>query len=361
MRSTKAIINLKAIQHNLSQTRQFAPNCRVMAVIKADAYGHGIEPVAKALSDADMLAVACMNEAVKLRTASTPNPILLLEGFFDEEELIQLVELNLDTVVHQQKQVDELLKLASNYSGIKKIKVWLKLDTGMNRLGFSQQDFLSAFKILSQCSLIESVNLMSHMACADDINNSMNQRQIKKFRQVTNSLSGERSMANSAGIIAWPESHFDWIRPGISLFGCSPMTGLEGKSHHFKQAMTLQSQLLAIHALEAGETVGYGASWQAKENTRIGVVAIGYGDGYPRHANEGTPVLINGKTYPLVGKVSMDMLTVELGLQDKLSVGEKVILWGEELPAEIIAKHANTIAYTLFCGVTSRVNFEWLD
>lgn len=361
MRATKAIINLNAIQHNLSVIRRFAPDCKIMAVIKANAYGHGIVPVAQSLKKADLIAVACMNEAVKLRAALISHSILLLEGFFDEDELQQVLELNLDTVIHQQKQVDELLALAENYSDKKKIKVWLKLDTGMNRLGFEQTEFLAAYQALSQCCLVESVNLMSHLACADDINNPMNQQQIQKFKKIGKNLPGESSMANSAGIIAWPESHFDWVRPGIALFGCSPMTGYNGAAHHLSAVMTLQSELIAIRRIKAGETVGYGACWQAEKTTRIGIVAIGYGDGYPRHAKTGTPVWINGKTYPLVGKVSMDMLAVDLANNEEFSVADKVILWGRELPVETIAQHANTISYTLLCGVTSRVNFEWVS
>jgi alanine racemase len=359
MRSTKAIINLKAIQHNLSIVRQFSPQRKIMAVIKADAYGHGIVPVAQSLGDADLLAVACMYEAIKLRNASINSPILLLEGFFDQRELSKVVTLELDTVIHQQKQVQELLDFANRYSGQKKIKVWLKLDTGMNRLGFNKTDFLNAYKTLSQCPLVDCVNLMSHFACADDINNSMNQNQVKLFKAASLGLKGELSMANSAGIIAWPESHFDWVRPGIALFGCSPLLGYDGLSHQLKPAMTLQSQLITIKQLKAGDTVGYGASWKADKNTRIGIVAIGYGDGYPRHAKENTPVWINGSTYPLVGKVSMDMLAVNLGNETKLTVGDKVILWGDNLPVETIAEHSATIAYTLLCGVTSRVKFEY--
>jgi len=361
MRSTKAIINLKAVQHNLAVIRQFAPSSKVMAVIKADAYGHGIVPIAQSLQQADLIAVACMYEAVKLRAALVSSSILLLEGFFDQGELTQVIELNLDTVVHQQKQVDEIITLAKSYSGQKKIKVWLKLDTGMNRLGFNQQEFLAAYQSLNQCSLIESVTLMSHFACADDINNPMSQKQVKQFEAVCQGLSGELSIANSAGIIAWPESHFDWVRPGIALFGCSPMLGFDGLAHHFEPVMTLQSQLITIRNISVGESVGYGANWQAKSETRLGIVAIGYGDGYPRHAEEGTPVWINGKTYPLVGKVSMDMLAVDLGNEDEFSIGEQVILWGEKLPVEIIARHSRTIAYTLLCGVTSRVSFEYIQ
>jgi len=206
---------------------------------------------------------------------------------------------------------------------------------------------------------------MSHLASADNINEPMNQQQIKLFKRVMHdikgkAIKGEQSMANSAAVIAWPESHFDWVRPGIALYGCSPLPGYQGLSHHLIAAMTLQSQLFAIRQVNAGEKVGYGATWQASKTTRIGVIAIGYGDGYPRHADEGTPVWINGKTYPLVGKVSMDMLTVDLGTEDSFTLGDKAILWGAELPVETIANHAHTIPYTLLCGVTSRVKFEWL-
>lgn len=361
MRSTKAIINLNAIKHNLAAVKHFTPGCKVMAVVKADAYGHGIVKVADSLVDADAIAVACMDEAVKLREEKITQPIILLEGFFSREELELAIELDLQTVVHQQKQVDDILSLAKGNKETAKLIVWLKLDSGMNRLGFCEQDFLLAYEMLQSCSLIKHINLMSHLAKADDIRDPMTKRQVNLFKRMTRGQKGARSMANSAGSIAWPESHFDWVRPGIILYGVSPMPDCTGELHHLVPAMTLQSQLFAIRELSVGDEVGYGATWKASKKTRIGVVAIGYGDGYPRHAREGTPVWINGSTYPLVGQVSMDMLTVDLGMDETLKLGDKVILWGPELPVETIAKYANTIPYTLLCGVTSRVNFEWLS
>ncbi|TQV81451.1 alanine racemase [Aliikangiella coralliicola] len=360
MRSTKAVINLAAIQHNLSVVRLLAPGTGVMAVVKADAYGHGIVQVAEALTDVEAIAVACLDEAIKLREAQIKNPIILLEGFFSQNELELSLKYDLQTVVHQQSQIDSILALKPEQYSQKKLKVWLKLDSGMNRLGFTVDDYSAAYSQLSNSVLIDSINLMSHLACADDITNPMNQAQIGIFKEATQSYTGLRSMANSAGVVAWPESHFNWIRPGIILYGCSPMVGYQGQTHGLKPAMTLQSQLFAIRNLSPGDKVGYGSAWRAKEKTRVGVIAIGYGDGYPRHAREGTPVLINGKKYPLVGKVSMDMLTVDLGNDDQLSIGDKAILWGKGLPVETIADCSDTIPYTLLCGVTSRVKFEWV-
>ena len=360
MRSTKAIIDLKAIRHNLAVAKQLAPKCKVMAVVKADAYGHGIVQVASALPDAEAIAVACMDEAIKLREAGLEKPIILLEGFFSEDELQQALDYKLQTVVHQANQLAALKKLGGRESTAR-IKVWLKFDSGMNRLGFTLEGFLEAYKELNQLACVESVNLMSHLACADEIANPLNNQQIQRFREAIENLTGERSLANSAGVVAWPESHMEWIRPGILLYGCSPMIGFNGLAHGLKPAMTLRSQLFAIRHLKPGDKVGYGATWTAKEETRVGVIAIGYGDGYPRHAKEGTPVLINGKNYPLVGKVSMDMLTVDLGVADDLPIGSKAVLWGEGLPVEKVAEFADTIPYTLLCGVTSRVKFEWQE
>ena len=358
MRSTKAIIDLQAIRHNLAVVKQLAPNTKVMAVVKADAYGHGIVQVASAVPGADAIAVACMDEAIKLRQAGISKPIILLEGFFSEVELQKAIELDLQTVIHQKSQLQALQSVATNAAN-NKIITWLKLDSGMNRLGFTDSEFSDAYQVLSRLACVQQVNLMSHLACADDITNPFNQQQIQSFNQLTRDLMGDRSLANSAGVVAWPESHMQWIRPGIILYGCSPMLGFNGLAHGLKPAMTLQSQLFAIRHLKPGDKVGYGATWSAPKATRIGVIAIGYGDGYPRHAKEGTPVLIKGKKYPLVGKVSMDMLTVDLGLEDDFELGNEAILWGKNLPVETVAEFADTIPYTLLCGVTSRVKFEW--
>lgn len=365
MRSTKAIINLKAIQQNLLVVRRLTPDAKVMAIVKANAYGHGIVQVARALIDVEQggvnaIAVACMEEAIRLRESGVKVPIVLLEGFFSEKELALAVENNLEIVVHQEAQLNaiESMFFAGNFNQVQ-LKLWLKLDSGMNRLGFTKTSYQNAYDRLAVLPCVHSINLMSHFACADDITNPQNQRQLNLFSRVTKGLSGEKSMANSAGVVAWPESHYDWVRPGIILYGGSPMLGLQGDSHHLVPAMTLKSQLFAIRTVKAGDTVGYGAVWVAKRATRIGIIAIGYGDGYPRHAKEGTPVWIRGKTHPLVGRVSMDMITVDLGTRDLFEIGDEAILWGEKLPVETIAKYSDTICYTLLCGVTSRVNFEW--
>ena len=360
MRATKAIIDLAAIRHNLESVKQFAPGAKVMAVVKADAYGHGIVKTALSLTNADAIAVACLDEAITLREAGVQSEIVLLEGFFSVEELNLALEFNLQTVIHQQSQLEQL-QIASQKCPDKNIDVWLKLDSGMNRLGFYEESFEDAVSLVQSLPVVNKVNLMSHLACADDIENDMSNRQIQQFKAVTDKYALPRSMANSAGVVAWPESHFEWTRPGIMLYGCSPMIGFTGKQHQLKPAMTLRSQLFAIHHLKAGETVGYGASWRAQKETRIGVIAIGYGDGYPRHAKNGTPVLIKGKKYPLVGKVSMDMITVDLGNEDTFELGETAILWGGGLAVEEVAKFADTIPYTLLCSVTSRVKFEWIN
>lgn len=363
MRATKAIINLRAVENNLKVIRQLAPRSKIMAVVKADAYGHGINQVALSLTQADAIAVSCVDEAIQLREAGVNQPIVLLEGFFSADELPLIVALKLQIVVHQQKQLDDLLDFAKNHNSKAniqaKIHVWLKLNSGMNRLGFSAQTFQRAYDVLKNAAVVAKVCLMSHFACADDISHPLTQQQINQFMVTSKHMPEEKSLANSAAILAWPESHLDWVRPGILLYGCSPVAGYQGGSHHLIPVMNLESELFVIKLVNPGDSVGYCASWTAERETRIGVISIGYGDGYPRHAKPGTPVWINGNTYPLVGKVSMDMITVDLGMDDEFSLGDRVVLWGKELPVEQIASCAQTIAYTLLCGVTSRVSYQW--
>ncbi len=347
-----AVIDLDAVQHNLSVVRRYAPNAKVMAVIKANGYGHGLLRIAEALQQADAFAVARVDEGVRLRKAGFKNRIAVLEGFTCAEELDELLHHQLDAVVHSSAQ----LEIFETHTAAGTCSVWLKLDTGMNRLGFKAKEFDLAYRRLSQCALVKQpINLMTHFASADDVNDEKTPMQISLFNETVTGFSGERSLANSAGILGWRQSISDWVRPGVMLYGISPFPDSTGRQLGLRPVMALHSRLIAVKQVEAGETVGYGGSWTSEKTTTLGVVAIGYGDGYPRYAKAGTPVLVNGRRVSLIGRVSMDMITVDLGAGNDAKLGDPVTLWGESLPVEEIALWADTIPYTLVCGVTQRV------
>lgn len=348
-----AVVDFDALRHNLEQVRHHAPNAKIMAVIKANGYGHGLERIAQALVHADAFAVARVDEGIRLRKAGIKNRIAVLEGFTFEEELDEFLNYDLEAVVHSLTQ----LEIFEGRSECEKIAAWLKLDTGMNRLGFKTKEFSRAYQRLSLCRIIKHpINLMTHLANADDKEDGKTPRQIALFNELVASYQpGERSIANSAGILGWPEAISDWIRPGIMLYGISPFPESTGLELGLKPVMGLYSRLLSVKTVEKGETVGYGAAWTCAKPTTLGVVAIGYGDGYPRHVESGTPVLVNGKRVPLIGRVSMDMIIVDLETQPYAKPGDPVCLWGDELPVEEIANRSGTIPYTLVCGITQRV------
>ena len=347
-----AVLNLDAVQHNLAKVRSCAPGAKVMALVKANGYGHGMLRMAEALQNADAFAVARVDEGIRLRKAGFNNRIAVLEGFTCAEELDELLHYQLDAVVHSFTQ----LEIFEARTEQRQISVWLKLDTGMNRLGFKSKDFNAVYQRLSRCPIIKQpISLMTHLANADDKNDDKTLKQISLFNETVAGFSGERSIANSAGILGWKQSLTDWVRPGVMLYGISPFPDSTGEQLGLKPIMELHSQLIAVKQIEKGDAVGYGGSWTCEKPTTLGVVAIGYGDGYPRYAKTGTPVLVNGKRVPLVGRVSMDMIAVDLESQPDAKPGDPVILWGESLPVEEIARYADTIPYTLVCGVTQRV------
>lgn len=355
MRPAQVVIDLAALRNNLTRVRQVAPGCRVMAAVKANGYGHGIERVAHALDDADALGVACLEEAQQLREAGVSRPIMLLEGFFTDDELAQVQSLDLILVIHHREQLERLLAAPSTVP----LKVWLKVDTGMHRLGLNPSEVAEIGALVANAAdKVSLQGVMTHLACADDRVNPMTEQQLVQFAEATASIAGERSVANSAGILGWPASHADWVRPGIMLYGVSPFPGQVAEADGLQPVMTLRSALMAVNWLEAGDSVGYGSTWRCPEPMPVGVVAIGYGDGYPRHAPNGTPVLVNGQRVPLVGRVSMDMVTVDLRQCPQARVGDPVVLWGEGLPAEEVAECAGTIAYELLCGVTQRLDWR---
>lgn len=352
-RTTYAVINIGFIAHNVEQIRKAAPQSKLMAVIKANAYGHGLLRVATALDGlVDGFAVARVHEGVSLRNAGLWQPIVVLEGFTQREEIFDLLEFELTVSLHSSHQLEMLHHIHRPIP----LNVWLKIDTGMNRLGFKAHEIPAIYKQLNECEMVQKpLNFMTHFASADDKNNAKTTEQIALFKKLTANYDGEKSMANSAGILAWKDSQSDWVRAGIMLYGISPFPNSIGADLGLKPLMSLHSRLIAIRDITTGETVGYGETWISETSTKLGVVAIGYGDGYPRHAKTGTPVLINGKRFALVGRVSMDMITVDLGINTTAKVGDDVTLWGENLPIEEVAAWANTIPYTLVCGITPRV------
>jgi len=328
-------------------------------VVKANAYGHGMERIAGALEQADGFAVARVDEGVKLRQAGIQQAITVLQGFVCRDELQQLLAHELEAVIHTPQQIE---MLQQTLDAPQPLSVWLKMDTGMNRLGFKGSDFNAAYQQLQACPRVKQpIRLITHFANADDLLDDKTRCQIDLFNAAVEHYPGPRSIANSAGIIGWPNvsapyrPHEDWVRPGLMLYGCSPFAGKTGADFGLKPVMSLHSRLIAVKDVAAGERVGYSGTWQCQTPTRLGVISIGYGDGYHRHTQSGAPVLVNGKRVKLIGRVSMDMITVDLNEQPHAQPGDPVILWGEGLAIEEIARYADTIPYTLLCGITQRV------
>lgn len=351
--AASAEIDVAALQYNLSRIRQIAPSSRILAVLKANAYGHGLVEIATELRDVEAFGVARLDEAIVLREGGITKPIVLLEGFFNPHELPILASNNIHTVVHLPEQIEQLVQAKLSTP----IAVWLKVDTGMHRLGISVNSLPECYeKLLASDNVQKPIKVMTHFSCADDLNDVTTERQTALFYAKANTLAGsELSLANSAGVIGWPDSHADWIRPGLLMYGVSPLQQRSTQDCDLKPVMTLRASLISIQTLKTGDAVGYGAAWRAKKPTRIGIISVGYGDGYPRHAKEGTPILLAGKKVPLVGRVSMDMLSVDLGMDNDFSVGDEAVLWGKGLPVETVAHWSDTIPYELLCNVARRV------
>ena len=323
-----------------------------MAVIKADGYGHGIIRVAKGLAEADGFAVACLEEAVRLREAGFKHNILLLEGVFEPSELKAVVDYELQMVVHCPEQV----RLIETTAVSTPLAVWMKVDTGMHRLGFLPNEFTQYYQRLAQLKQVTSnFMLMTHLACADEVGHPANQEQLSLFHTLTTHLSNPKSVVNSAGLFSYTDAHHDWVRPGIMLYGINPFNNGVGSAVGLKPVMNLKSEIIAIKSYQAGAQIGYGGTYTCDRPTRVGVVAIGYGDGYPRHAPTGTPVAVAGQRSRLLGRVSMDMITIDVSEIDGVKVGSPVCLWGDALPIEEVAQSANTIGYELVCRLTPRV------
>ncbi|HHJ38949.1 MAG: hypothetical protein AXA67_10720 [Methylothermaceae bacteria B42] len=336
-------LNLKALLANLRQVRRLAPASKVLAVVKADGYGHGLTRVAGALREADGFAVARIEEGIALRRAGIGHPIVVLQGFQDKEAWNALCHYRLEPVVHEFSQIEMAARQPA-------LRPWIKFDSGMHRLGMEENEFVAAVERLIPLKPV----LMSHFACADE-ESSVTADQLSAFERVTQGFGLPRSCANSAAVLSCPKSHFDWVRPGLMLYGISPFPGITGPALGLQPVMTLKSRVITAKNLAEGESVGYGGTWTSQRPTRLGVVAAGYGDGYPREVPSGTPVLVEGKRVPLVGRVSMDMISVDLTDHPELQAGAEVVLWGAGLPVEEIARYAGTLPYTLICGITARV------
>ena len=353
-RNTIARIDVAALRHNLRQVRKAAPGSRVMAVVKADAYGHRLDLCLPALAEADMLAVATLEEARAIRRLGSGLPILLLEGFTHASDLPVIAELGLELAIHHQHQIEALKRFNRPMAG----RIWLKIDSGMHRLGISAEHAVESHRALQRLPGIDQVNLMTHFALAESPEDPLTHRQLEIFQQATTSLDGERCIANSAAALLDPQTHQDWIRAGISLYGISPLADRTGAELGLKPVMTLQAELIAINQVAAGETIGYGGRYRAPTSMLVGVVGAGYGDGYPRSAADGTPVLVDGCRCVVAGTVSMDMITIDLESCPGARIGDPVELWGAGIPVEQVAHHAGTIAYELVCRITRRVRYR---
>ena len=353
MRSKQATVltDLSAIRHNFELVQQLAPGSQVMAVIKADAYGHGAVTVAGALSAASALAVSRVSEAVQLREAGISGDICLLNGVMNREDLNLASIYELQVVVHAEEQLELLARAGARRN------IWLKVDTGMGRLGFAPDQLRHVYERLTGQKLL---GLMTHFACADDPGSKGTDDQLKRLQTVSQALKtvhpafGVLSTSNSAAVMTHPESCLDWVRPGLMLYGASPMRDLQ-PDPSLAPAMRFTAPVIAVHDVKSGASVGYGGIWTATEDTRVAVIAAGYGDGYPREIEPGTQVLLGSERREIVGRVSMDLICIRLEPGDEAPVGEHVMLWGPGLPIEEIARSAGTIPYTLMCRISERV------
>lgn len=353
-RSATATIHLDVLRANLARVRTLAEGAKVMAVVKADAYGHGLERCARALGNVDAFGVASIADGLRLRAAGHSQRIVVLSGPDAASDLAEMRRLRLEAVIHHESQ----LAMLEAERGGDPLKVWLNLDTGMHRLGFPPARAAELHARLAALPAVDkAIVLMTHFASSDEFDNELTTRQTQHFFGATRGLPGERALSNSAGLLGWPQARGHWVRVGGLLYGLSVAAGKTGADFGFQPAMTLATRLVAINRIARGERVGYGATWECPEDMPVGVAAIGYGDGYPRSARSGTPVLVGDAPASVIGRVSMDLLTLDLRDAPNAKVGDVVTLWGPQLPVEVIADHAGTISYELTCGVTRRVLF----
>ncbi len=354
-RLIRARIDSAALRANLKFIRSRAPASRVMAVVKANAYGHGLVPTARALAEADAFAVARLEEGIALREAGLQHRIVLLEGVFDTAQLAEAAHHRFDLVIHEPLQ----LALVEAFRGSQPWSLWLKIDTGMNRLGFRPEQFADAYSRLRALPVPPGeLCVMTHLSSADDTDQVVTDAQLARFRPLVRDLNVELSIANSAATLARPDTHGAWVRPGLAIYGISPFAAQTGPELGLRPAMTLESTVIALRDVPAGETVGYGASWRASRASRVAIVAAGYGDGLPRSLSCGAPVQVGSGRGQVVGRVSMDMIAVDITGLPPVAVGDRVELWGNSVPVEQLALAAGTIPYELICAISQRVPIE---
>ncbi|WP_392562925.1 alanine racemase [Orbus sturtevantii] len=363
-------ISISGLLHNVAFFRNLSPNSKIMAIVKANAYSHGKEKIATLLDNhIDYFGVARLEEAIELREIGIKSPIVVLEGLFQHDDMQLLIDYDLQTVVHCSEQIEKLAQLSTPAA----LKVWFKLDSGMHRLGFRADSATQFFAKLVNCDSVKKpINILSHFSCADILTSHETLKQITVFDQFIDSITdpsllGKQSLAASGGILAWHASHRDVIRPGIALYGVSPFDYNElnkatGCQLGLKPVMKLKSEIITVREHKKGESVGYGLIWQSSRNTKLGVVAMGYGDGYPRDISPGTQVWLNGRLVPIVGRVAMDMILIDLGPDSKEQAGTEVIFWGnDELPVEKIAAHSGMSPYELLTRLTKRAKLRYVD
>ena len=357
-RPLTATVDLNAVLHNYRYAKKLQPTCKAFAVVKSNAYGHGAVKVAQHLdSEVDAFAVAAIEEAMALREAGVVSPIMLLEGVFEADEWALCEQYGFWSAIENDVQLDWLI-----LSEAKIGKVFVKLDTGMHRLGVDKNDALILVEKLRKGGQVEDVLLMTHFACADDLSDITTMNQLAHFEKVRHEIGViDASVANSAAIMKWSVPEGGWIRPGIMLYGISPFAGLTGQALGLAPVMTLSSKIISVRSLKKGEKVGYALSYEAMDDHQLATVAVGYGDGYPRHAEEGTPLTLNGAPAQLAGRVSMDMITVRLTNSDQsLTIGQEAVLWGGDVPVENVADFAGTIGYELVTRMTSRPHYRYV-
>lgn len=382
MRSTVAYLSSENLLHNLQVIKQLVNNAKIIAMVKANAYGHGLRSVSlKLQKHVDFLGVASIDEALQLRKAGIVIPIVLMEGIFEEQELLIAVENNFSIVLHNDLQVIWLINAINNKLFSEPINIWLKIDTGMGRLGFNVKDGRAIYNLLSKnVGIANPIGIMSHFACADDMSSSLNLKQINNFdhfieslnihknhannneiingKTITNKIS--RSMCNSAAIFNFPTQNFEVVRPGIALYGVSSIQSKTAHELNLKPVMTLKTKIIAVKELPRGSSIGYGSRFICPCDLRVAVIGIGYGDGYPRSAIDGTPVLIHNKRCKIVGRISMDMTVVDLTNCLEAKIGDDVILWGNNLPIEEIINYTQNSVYDVLTAVQNRVRFVWV-
>ena len=353
-RSAYALIQLDHLAHNLQLLKAYTPQTKIISVVKADAYGHGLAQTAQALAESDAFAVACVDEAINLRSAGILHPIICLQGFRDSAELKQVADANIQTVVHS----DHQLRILQANPLKQSIQVWLKVDTGMGRLGFRPDQAEQVYAELAQVQAVSKIRLMTHFANADTLDDSVMQQQLLRFEEVSQQLPAcERSAANSAASLAYSKTRYEWIRPGLCLYGISPFQS--DQSHpdlaEFKPVMSVHAPIISIKQMQAGDCVGYGGTFMCPHEMRVAVVAMGYADGYPRALQNTAHVSLHGHHAPIIGRVSMDMITSDITEVDA-DIGDDVELWGQDINVLDVAAAANMLSYELLCGIADHIH-----